>query len=75
MNYSQTIMIATILREKGETGVQTYVNVFNNYLLNQGIKASIITPFFFYKWLVFPVFGLRMIIDKLSGELSVWWYP
>lgn len=68
------IIIATIMRERGETGVQTHFNAVKQYLLECGAEVSIITPFSFYAWLVLPVFGVRKILDKLSGELSVWWY-
>ena len=70
----QKIVIATLTREQGETGVHTHFNVFKNYLLANGIEAIAITPFSFYLWLVVPVFAIRKLIDKLSGPLSVWWY-
>jgi glycosyltransferase involved in cell wall biosynthesis len=68
------IIIATIMRPTGETGVQTHFNTFKDYLEDNGVGVGIITPFSYYKWLVFPVFGLRKIIDRFSGQLSVWWY-
>ncbi|MGK7922759.1 MAG: glycosyltransferase family 4 protein [Trichodesmium sp.] len=74
MSLNQQILIATIMREYGETGVQTHFNNFKNYLLEKKNPVKIITPFCFWKWLAFPVFGLRKIIDPISGELSVWWY-
>ena len=70
----QKIIIATIMREQGETGVQTHFNMLKEFVLERGVKACVITPFSFYQCLVLPVFALRKIIDILSGELSVWWY-
>jgi glycosyltransferase involved in cell wall biosynthesis len=70
----QKIIIATIMREQGETGVQTHFNMLKKFVLEQEVKVCVITPFSFYQCLVLPVFALRKIIDILSGELSVWWY-
>ena len=58
----------------GETGVQTHINEFRNYLSTNGLDVRVLTPFSYYKALVFPVFAVRKIIDPLSGQLSVWWY-
>jgi glycosyltransferase involved in cell wall biosynthesis len=71
---NQKIIIATIMREQGETGVQTHFNMLKEFVLERGVKACVITPFSFYQCLVIPVFALRKLIDILSGELSVWWY-
>jgi glycosyltransferase involved in cell wall biosynthesis len=68
------IIIATIMRPKGETGVQTHFNCFSQYLSLKQISHRIITPFSYYKSLVYPIFAIRKIVDKLSGEISVWWY-
>jgi glycosyltransferase involved in cell wall biosynthesis len=74
MHNSPTILIPTMMRLHGETGVQTYFNSFHSYLYNHKIKSYVITPFLAQKWLVFPIFGLRKIIDPISGIISVWWY-
>ena len=68
------IIIATLMRPSGETGVQTHFNCFSNYLLEQQISHQLITPFSYYNFLVYPVFAARKILDKLSGEMSIWWY-
>ncbi len=68
------IIIGTLMREHGETGVQSHFNTFRKYLSENGVEACIVTPFSFHPWLVVPVFGIRKLIDKFSGELSVWWY-
>jgi len=74
MKSSQQIILATIMRKQGGSGVQTYVNSFHNYLLQKGINSSIITPFSFSSVVIFPVFALRKLIDPIKGEWSVWWY-
>ena len=68
------IIIATITRPYGETGVQTHINCFREYLDAHALNNRLITPFSYYKFLVYPVFAVRKLLDKLSGELSVWWY-
>jgi glycosyltransferase involved in cell wall biosynthesis len=74
MQLYQKIIIATIMREQGETGVQTSFNMLNKFMREQKVESCIITPFSFYQFLVIPVFAVRKLLDKLSGELSVWWY-
>ena len=68
------IIIATLLSKGGQTGVQTHFNAFKNFLSERGHKVCLITPFSYSKLLVFPVFGLRRLIDRFSGPMSVWWY-
>jgi glycosyltransferase involved in cell wall biosynthesis len=68
------IVVATLLHENGHTGVQSHFNTFRNYLLQQCKHVSIVTPFHYYRALVYPIFGLRRLIDRVSGSVSVWWY-
>jgi len=68
------IIIATIMRPSGETGVQTHFNCFRAYLEDQAISHRLITPFSFNRVFVYPVFAVRRILHKLSGTLSLWWY-
>src|SRR5665213_366285 len=68
------IIIASIMRPTGETGVQTHFNAFNAYLIKTGVEVEIVTPFSAPAWQVFPVFGLRKLIDSINGPASVWWY-
>lgn len=68
------IVIATIMRPTGETGVQTHFNCFGDYLCAQQINHQLVTPFSYYKVFVYPIFAVRKVLNKLSSELSVWWY-
>lgn len=68
------IIIATIMRPTGETGVQTHFNCFGDYLFNQKIDHELVTPFSYYKILVYPVFAVRKVFNTFSGNLSVFWY-
>lgn len=68
------IIIATIMRPVGDTGVQTHFRAFAEWLLLQRYQYATLTPYNSPKWLVYPIFGLRKLIEPISGMLSVWWY-
>ena len=68
------IVVATILRPNGETGVQTHFNEVISGFTSLGVPISLHTPFDYTSTAVFPVFALRKLIDPLSGSLGVWWY-
>jgi glycosyltransferase involved in cell wall biosynthesis len=71
---ARPITFATLLREEGETGVQSHIGVFREYLTNRGKEVRVLTPFANPRLLVYPVFAVRKAIDPLCGPLSVWWY-
>jgi glycosyltransferase involved in cell wall biosynthesis len=66
------LVIATILREEGSTGVQTHVQQLRRYLGESG--ATLVTPFSWGQTLTVPVFGLRLALERCSGSASVAWY-
>lgn len=68
------IVIASMMREQGETGVQTHVRAVRDWLERHGRPVQLITPFNCPRWLVYPVFGLRRLMDRVSKPASVWWY-
>lgn len=68
------VIFATLLSEEGETGVQSHMRVFREYLEEEGRKIRVLTPFANPRSLVYPVFAVRKVIDPLCGPLSVWWY-
>jgi glycosyltransferase involved in cell wall biosynthesis len=69
---SPPLMIATILREEGSTGVQTHVQQLRRYMVESG--TTIVTPFSWGRMLTLPVFGLRLALERCSGSASVAWY-
>ncbi len=71
---SEPILIATIMRPDGVTGVQTHFRAFSSYLADHGHSTQLITPFNLQQWQVYPVFAVRKLIDLFNGSLSVWWY-
>jgi glycosyltransferase involved in cell wall biosynthesis len=71
---SLPLVIATILREEGNTGVQTHVRQLRRYLGDCGTPATLITPFSWGRALTAPVFGVRLALERCSGEANVAWY-
>lgn len=71
---SEPVLIATIMRADGDTGVQTHFRAFFDYLVRQGRSVRLFTPFDAPKWLVYPVFAFRRLLDPVNGAVSVWWY-
>lgn len=71
---SQPILIATLMRPEGDTGVQTHFRSFMAYLDKTGRQCELITPYNAPLWQVYPVFGLRKLVNLLSRGLGVWWY-
>lgn len=68
------IVIASVMREQGTTGVQTHVRAVHDWLRQQGRAVRLVTPFDQPAWQVYPVFGLRRLLERLSQTASVWWY-
>ena len=68
------MVIATILREEGTTGVHTHFQQLRRYLDEQGSKITIVTPFSWGGALTVPVFGLRLPLERCSRAASVAWY-
>lgn len=71
---SRPVVIASMMREHGETGVQTHVRAVRDWLASHGWEVSLVTPFSCPRWLVYPVFAARRLIDRISKPASVWWY-
>jgi glycosyltransferase involved in cell wall biosynthesis len=68
------IVIASILREDGITGVQSYVQRLRQYLAECAIAHVLITPFSWGSPLTIPVFGVRFALKRFSGSASTVWY-
>ena len=72
------LLIATIARERGTTGVHTHVRQLLGHVARTGHPAEVVTP---HSWggrlgrlLLFPLFGVRPVLQRLSGPAHVWWY-
>jgi glycosyltransferase involved in cell wall biosynthesis len=68
------LIIATILREEGNTGVQTHVRQLRQYLLQEGTRVPVVTPFSRNATTAAAVFAVRPALSRLSGPAGVVWY-
>jgi glycosyltransferase involved in cell wall biosynthesis len=68
------MVIATILREQGNTGVETHIRQLRRYLLEKGTQVSVITPLSRNRVFAAAVFSVRLLLGPLSGSASVAWY-
>lgn len=71
---SRPLVIATILRGEGVTGIHTHIRQFRRYLAERGTTTTLVTPFSWGRTLTVPVFGLRLALERCSGPASVVWY-
>lgn len=72
---TRPVVIATVLRKTGETGVHTHIQTWVGWLEKTGRETpTLVTPYDRNKWLVYPLFALRRLVAPFSGELSLWWY-
>jgi glycosyltransferase involved in cell wall biosynthesis len=68
------VLIATIFREIGGTGVHTHFHQFRGYLEQRGVKATVVTPFSWNRPLAYVVFSPRLALKYFSPSASVVWY-
>ena len=72
---SLPVVIATILRGDGITGVDTHIRQLRKYLEGCGTPSTLITPFSWGRALTAPVFGLRpLVLDRCCQPAGVAWY-
>ena len=71
---SRQLIIASMLREEGITGVHTHVRELRQYLGRVGVDAPVVTPFSWFRALAAPVFGLRRVVERCSRAGGVAWY-
>jgi glycosyltransferase involved in cell wall biosynthesis len=70
----ESILIATVMRPHGDTGVQSHFLAFLAWAQQRGVAMALVTPFDRARWQVAPVFALRRLIDPLHKSASVRWY-
>lgn len=69
------LVIATIHREDGITGVDTHIRQVRRYLKECGTGSTLVTPFSCGPLLTYPVFGFRpLMLERFSRPASVAWY-
>lgn len=68
------VIVATLLRETGSTGVQTHFNAFRAVLRAANVPERIVTPFYQPAALVVPFLAARRVLERVSPPAAVWWY-
>lgn len=68
------LIIASILRSEGTTGVSTHVRELCSYLDEQCYPYKVVTPFSWGQPLSTAIFGLRLPLEWVDPPASVLWY-
>ena len=71
---AKPLVVASLLREYGTTGVQTHVQQLLAYLRQENVQATLVTPYSWMRPLTYPVFGIRLLLVRVSNSASVVWY-
>ncbi len=80
MSAGAPLVIATVARERGITGVHTHVRQLRSYCARSGRATELVTP---HSWaagslwrsvLLAPLFGARILLEQVYGPANVWWY-
>lgn len=71
---SEPLLIATLLRPEGDTGVQAHFRAMSAYLAEKGLPYAVVTPYEISRAWVYPVFALRRFLSRVNGAAGVWWY-
>jgi glycosyltransferase involved in cell wall biosynthesis len=72
---SAPLIIATILRVAGLTGVDTHIRQLRRFLGERDTPSTLVTPFSWGGPLIYPVFGFRsLVLKRLSRPAGVAWY-
>lgn len=72
--HTPPLVISSIMRPEGSTGVHTHIREFRSFLDSQGVASTLVTPFSWQPALSAPVFGVRLALARLSNSASVTWY-
>jgi glycosyltransferase involved in cell wall biosynthesis len=68
------VVIATIARPEGRTGVHTHFRTLLRYLRERGDEVTLVTPLSRSKLAAKLVFGARKVLGRLGPSVDVWWY-
>jgi len=68
------VVVATLMRREGGTGVQTHARTVVEHSVAAGRESSVVTPFEASSPLLAPAFALRQPLRVVSRPAAVWWY-
>ncbi len=73
-SYARPIVIATIARPAGWTGVHTHFTEFMRVLEGIEHRATLVTPYTGQQRLASAVFAPRRVLERVNPAMNVWWY-
>src|SRR5882757_3232754 len=62
------------MRPAGATGVQTHVRTVEAFLRTTDRPVTVVSPFDSRSPLLYPIFGARLPLRRVSRSAGVWWY-
>lgn len=68
------VVLATLMRPYGGTGVQAHTRTVAEYAASAGRGATVVTPFDASSPLRDPVFAVRLPVRLVSRPAAVWWH-
>lgn len=69
------VIVASLMRQEGTTGVQTHMREFESYLKQQGVPHAVATPFHSRLILLLYAFiALRRVLEHVWKPAAVWLY-
>ena len=68
------VVVANIMRREGGTGLQTHSRMFISFLESYQYPCTLVTPYDAPLWQVYPVFGMRKLIEPFNSSAGVWWH-
>jgi len=72
--YARPIVIASIARPTGWTGVHTHFTEFMRVLDSLGQRATLVTPYTGQQRLASTLFAPRRVLERVNPSMNVWWY-
>jgi glycosyltransferase involved in cell wall biosynthesis len=69
-----SLILATTLREEGETGVHTHIRQLQRYLSERDKDMILITPLSRHRVAASMVFAINSVLRRCSGSATVVWY-
>ncbi|GAB3927605.1 hypothetical protein GCM10029976_024020 [Kribbella albertanoniae] len=60
------VIIATLMRLEGPSGLQSHVRTFDSFLRDQSEPVSVVSPFSARSPFVLPLFAARILVRRIS---------
>ncbi len=68
------VVIATLMRLEGPSGLQSHVRTFDEYLRSESEPVSVVSPFSARSPFVLPLFAARILVRRISRPAGIRWH-